>query len=525
MNALTSDVVVYGGTSAAVIAAVQVKRMGKSVTLVSPDLHLGGLSSGGLGFTDSGNTAAIGGLALEFYQRLYAYYSHPSNWPWEDRATYGNAGQGTPALDHEHKACWCFEPHAAEAVFEGFIADHDIPVYRDEWLNRDSGVSVVDRRIRSITTLSGRSCRGGMFIDATYEGDLMAAAGVSTHVGREANAVYGETWNGIQVGVLHHGHWFKRDVSPYRIPGHPGSGLLPHIDPADPGRKGDADHKVQAYCFRTCMSMHPGNRRPFPKPDGYDPGEYELFLRAWEGRPDFFEKFDRIPNLKTDTNNHGPFSLDYIGRNWDYPEASYARRREIIADHARYQKGLLYFAQNDPRVEPYIHDGMQPWGLPLDEYPGNDNWSPQLYIREARRMVGKAVMTEHEVLNRRSVAKPIGMGSYSLDSHNIQRYVKPDGFVQNEGDIGVHGGRPYGIDYDCLVPRTEQVQNLLVPVCLSSSHTAYGSIRMEPVFMVLGHSAATGACLALAAHQAAQEVDYTALKARLLADHQILTLP
>ncbi len=520
-----ADVVVYGGTSAAVTAAVQVRRMGRTAVVVSPDAHLGGLSSGGLGFTDAGNTGAIGGLALEFYQRLYDYYREEANWPWERRDDYGNVGQGTPALDHRRQACWCFEPHAAEKVFEGFVADHGISVQRHAWLDREAGVAVENGRIVSIATLAGQTYRGSMFIDATYEGDLLAAAGVDYQVGREANAVYGEQWNGVQTGVLHHGHWFKHDVSPYRMPGQPESGLLPHVSAADPGQPGEGDRKVQAYCFRVCMSRHPDNRRPFPKPVGYDPAEYELFLRAWQNRADFFEKFDRIPNLKTDTNNHGPFSFDYIGSNWDYPEAGYARRREIVADHERYQKGLLYFAQNDPRVPRYIHDELQQWGLPLDEYPDNDNWSPQLYIREARRMVGQAVMTEHEVLNRRPARKPIGMGSYALDSHNVQRYIKPDGFVQNEGDIGVHAGRPYGIGYDCLVPRQDQVRNLLVPVCLSSSHTAFGSIRMEPVFMVLGHSAATAACLAIEAGQAVQEVDYAALKSRLLQDGQILSLP
>ncbi len=525
MSDCKADVVVYGGTSAAIMAAVQVRRMGKTVVVVSPDMHLGGLSSGGLGFTDSGNTAAIGGLALTFYQGLYDYYRNDANWRWERREAYGNRGQGTPALDHAREACWCFEPHAAEAVFEQLVAGHDITVRRNEWLHRGTGVAVADHRIRSITTLAGNTYSGDMFIDATYEGDLLAAAGVRYHVGREANAVYSETWNGVQVGVLHHGHWFMQDVSPYRIPGDPASGLLPHVSAADPGQRGEGDHKVQAYCFRVCMSRHPDNRRPFPKPEGYDPSEYELFVRAWQGRDDFFDKFDRIPNLKTDTNNHGPFSFDFIGENWEYPEAGYARRQEIIAAHERYQKGLLYFAQNDARVPRAIHEGLQDWGLPLDEYPDNDNWSPQLYIREARRMIGQAVMTEHEVLSKRPVRKPVGMGSYALDSHNIQRIVTPDGLVQNEGDIGVHAGKPYGIDYDCLVPQRDQVHNLLVPVCLSSSHTAFGSIRMEPVFMVLGHSAGTAACLASEAHQPVQDVDYATLQARLLQDGQILNLP
>ncbi len=519
-----ADVIVYGGTSAAVTAAVQASRMGKTVIVVSPDRHLGGLSSGGLGFTDSGNTSAIGGLALEFYKRLYLYYQDPGRWPWEQREDYANTGQGSPALDDDRGTCWCFEPHAAGSVFEQLIAEERIPVYRDEWLDRESGITTVDGVIQSIRTLAGNAYAGGMFIDATYEGDLMAAAGVRYHVGREANAIYGESWNGVQVGTLHHDHWFKSNVSPYRVPGDPASGLLPFVSGEHPGVYGEGDCKVQAYCFRVCMSRHPDNRRPFPRPDGYAPERYELFLRAWDGRTDFFDKFDRIPNLKTDTNNHGPFSFDYIGCNWDYPEAGYRHRKEILAEHERYQQGLLYFAANDDRVPRYIHDELQHWGLPLDEYVDNKNWSPQLYIREARRMIGEAVMTEHEVLNKRSVGRPVGMGSYALDSHNVQRYVTTDGFVQNEGDLGVHGGNPYGIGYGCLVPQRDQVKNLLVPVCVSSSHTAFGSIRMEPVFMVLGQSAATAACLALDAQEAVQDVDYAQMEQQLLQDGQILRL-
>jgi hypothetical protein len=523
-NVSKADVIIYGGSCAAITAAVQLRRMGKSVIVVSPDKHLGGLSSGGLGFTDSGNTAAIGGLALEFYKRLYAHYRDEANWRWEKRGEYGNQGQETPALDHKREACWCFEPRAAEGVFEGFVAEYGIRVDRDEWLDRESGVVMEGGRIKAMTTLSGKSYAGSVFIDATYEGDLMAAAGVDYHVGREANAVYDEQWNGVQVGVLHHRHWFMSDVSPYKTEGDAKSGLLPHVSAADPGRFGEGDKKVQAYCFRVCMSRHPENRRPFPKPAGYDAAEYELFLRAWAKRDDFFWKFDKVPNLKTDTNNHGAFSQDYIGMNWDYPEATYQRRKEIVDDHARYQKGLLYFAQNDPRVPAYIHEGLKEWGLPLDEYTDNDNWSPQLYVREARRMIGMAVMTEHEVLNKRGVARPVGMGSYALDSHNVQRYVKADGFVQNEGDIGVHGGKPYGIDMGCLVARKGQAANLVVPICMSASHTAYGSIRMEPVFMVLGQSAATMASMAIDAGLDVQDVEYAALKARLVKDGQVLTL-
>jgi hypothetical protein len=524
MKDRTADIVIYGGTSSAVIAAAQCARMGRSVIIVSPDEHLGGLSSSGLGFTDPGNTAAIGGLAREFYRGLYEYYRDASNWRWQRPEEYENRGQGTAAMDHAGKACWCFEPHAAEFVFERFINEGGIEVHRGEHLDRGRGVKVESGRIASIRSVAGNSYDAKVFLDATYEGDLMAAAGVGYAVGREANAVYGERWNGVQVGVLHHAHWFSRDVSPYVEAGNQKSGLLPHVSNEDPGAYGRGDRKVQAYCFRMCLSDHPDNRIPFPRPRDYDPSEYELFLRAWEGRDDFFEKFDSIPNRKTDTNNHGPFSTDYIGMSWEYPEASYHRRREIVADHERYQKGLMYFAQNDARVPGYIREGLRRWGLPMDEFDDNGHWPYQLYVREARRMIGKAVMTEHEVLGAREAADPIGMGAYHLDSHNVQRYVTPDGFVQNEGDVEVKPPKAYGIGYGSLVPRKEEILNIIVPVCVSSSHIAYGSIRMEPPFMVLGQSAATAASIAIDHGICVQDVDYRELRERLLKDGQILEL-
>ncbi len=528
-SATQYDLVIYGGTAAAVTAAVQAKQMGKTVLIVSPDKHLGGLSSGGLGFTDTGNKAVIGGLAREFYHRVYQHYQKPEAWQWERREQFGNKGQGTVALDGENRTMWIFEPHVAEQVFEDFIREYKIPVVRNEWLNRQTGVKKSGKRIVSIKTLSGKTYAAKMFIDATYEGDLLAAAGVSYHVGRESKDQYGEQWAGVQTGVLHHRHHFgavNEKISPYWIPGDPTSGVLPRISTAPPGEYGAADKKVQAYCFRMCLTDHANNRVPFPKPDNYDPKQYELLLRIFQaGWRETFQKFDRIPNRKTDTNNHGPFSTDNIGMNYDYPEASYERRRAIIREHEQYQKGWLYFIANDPRVPADVQSEFRKWGLARDEFKDNGNWPHQIYVREARRMIGAYVMTENELLKKRPTPDSVGMGSYGIDSHNIQRYIIGTGknaYVQNEGDIGVSTNGPYQIAYGSLVPKREQVENLLVPVAVSSSHIAYGSIRMEPVFMILGQSAATAAAMAIDGKLAVQDVPYTKLRERLVQDKQVL---
>ena len=524
--AKTYDIVIYGGTSGAITAAMQARAMGKSVIVVSPDKHLGGLTAGGLGFTDTGDKSVIGGLARQFYHGVWQHYQQPGSWVQQKQAEYGNKGQGTPAIDKDQRTMWIFEPHAAEAIFDGWVKEKGIEVVREAWLDRDKGVKLDGKRIAAITTLDGKTYAGKMFIDATYEGDLMAAAGVSTTVGREATGTYGEKWNGVQTGVLHHGHNFaatKKAVDPYVVPGNPASGLLPRVSKDDPGQYGAADKKVQAYCFRMCLTDFPENRVAFAKPEGYDAKQYELLLRVFDtGWREQFNKFDPIPNHKTDTNNHGPFSTDNIGYNYDYPEAGYARRREIIKEHETYQKGLMYFMANDPRMPADVRDAMSKWGLAKDEFQDNGNWPHQIYVREARRMAGLYVMTENELLKRRATPQPIGMGSYGMDSHNIQRYVTPDGHVENEGDIGASTNGPYQIAYGAIVPRKGECENLLVPICVSSSHIAYGSIRMEPVFMILGQSAATAAALAIDAGSSTQEVDYNKLRERLLADGQVL---
>jgi hypothetical protein len=522
------DVVVYGGSSAGIAAAVQVRRQGGSVVVIEPGSRIGGLTTGGLGQTDIGNKRAIGGLAREFYERVRRHYDDPANWKWQARESFRDQGQSR--TDAGESAMWTFEPSAALTIMEALVREHAVPVVSRERLDRSGGgpgkvVRGVEKklgRIVAIRTESGRVFRGRVFIDATYEGDLMAGAGVAYTVGREPNAAHGETLNGIQAANAIH-HQLARGVDPYVIPGDPASGLLPGIEPAGPGEEGAGDHRVQAYCFRMCLTDHPDNRIPFAKPADYDPLRYELLLRnfaagetgmPWINSP--------MPNRKTDTNNRTGVSTDFIGGNYDYPEADHAERERIVTRHLSWQQGLMWTLANDERVPDGIRREVARWGTCRDEFVEGRGWQAQLYIREARRMVGETVMTQHHCQGREVASRPVGMAAYTMDSHNVRRYVDAAGHVRNEGDVQVGGFGPYPIDLGAIVPRRAECDNLVVPVCMSASHIAYGSIRMEPVFMVLGQSAASLAMEAIRSGVAVQEVDYPALRKRLEADGQVL---
>ena len=514
-----ADVVVYGGTSAGVAAAIQVARMGKSVVMIEPTLHPGGLTTSGLGMTDSGDKRMVGGISREFYQRLKKHYDDPAVWVHVDRQKYAQYRAADDAM-------WTFEPHVAEAVFRQMLAETSVKVVMGQRLDRATGVVVADQRIVSIRMESGEVYAGSQFIDCTYEGDLMAAAGVSFTVGREANSQYGETLNGNQPRRNVHNHRFIKQVDPYKIPGDRRSGLLPEIEESVAGEEGAGDHRIQAYCFRMCMSNVPANSVPFPMPQGYDEGRYELLLRNFEAGDHRVPMHAAVmPNGKTDTNNNGAFSTDYLGGNYSYPEAGYAQREAIVRDHEDYQKGLMWTLANHPRVPATVREEMSKWGLAKDEFVENGNWPYQLYVREARRMVSDYVMTELDCRRLRMVDDSVGIGSYNMDSHNVRRYVTAEGFVQNEGDIQVSPGGPYLISYRSIIPAAGQVQNLTVPVCLSATHAAYGSIRMEPVFMILGQSAATAAVLSIDQRVALQKLAFEQLREKLLADGQVLDLP
>ncbi|MGA2254999.1 MAG: FAD-dependent oxidoreductase [Thermoguttaceae bacterium] len=513
------DVVVYGGTSAGVAAAVQTARMGKTVVLIEPGRHVGGLTSGGLGCTDIGNKGAIGGIAREFYQRVHRYYRKNDAWTREARDDYIARTHGFVDGD----AMWGFEPHVAEKIFREMLAEASVKLVCGQRLDLKNGVRKQGLRIGQIIMESGQVYSGRAFIDATYEGDLMARTGVSYTTGREANSQYGETLNGVE--TLHATqHQFNAPVDPFAIPGDAKSGLLPGVHAGSPGTDGEADQRIQAYNYRMCLTDVPSNRVPFPKPVGYDPRRYEIFSRYVEaGWRDSLGNHAAMPNRKTDTNNNGAFSTDDIGMNYDYPEADYARREKIAAEHRNYQLGLMWTMANDPRVPADLRGRAANWGLARDEFTDNGHWPNQLYIREARRMISDYVMTEHECRGRRVAADSIGLGAYGMDSHNTQRYVDGQGHVRNEGDIQVGVAGPYTISYRSIVPKAAECTNLLAPVCLSATHIAYGSIRMEPVFMVLGQSAATAAVQAVRDGVDVQQVDYPRLRARLLNDHQVLT--
>ncbi|MFM8579649.1 MAG: FAD-dependent oxidoreductase, partial [Planctomycetaceae bacterium] len=512
-----ADVVVYGGTSGGVVAAIQARRMGLSAVVVEPGQHVGGLSSGGLGATDIGNKAAIGGLAREFYRRVGRQYADDSTWLRESREQYQRRRK---SVDEEEM--WTFEPHVAERVFRQWLDEAGVVVAFGERLDlTHGGVTKNDGRITSIRMESGRTFTGRMFIDASYEGDLMARAGVSYHVGREGQDVYDESLNGVRVSHAV-SHQFTHDVDPYVVPGDATSGLVPLVQAEPPGTDGAGDHRVQAYNFRMCTTDVPENRLDWPQPEGYDAKRYELLLRTLEAG-------DRrvpwtpvwMPNRKTDTNNNFAISTDYIGANYDYPEADHATRERIIEEHRRYQQGLMYTLANHPRVPEEVRGHFRRLGPAKDEFTDNGNWPHQLYVREARRMVCDYVMTQHDCQQRRVPEDPVGLGAYNMDSHNCQRYVTIDGVVRNEGDIQV-GVSPYRISWRSIRPRRTECGNLLVPVCLAASHIAYGSIRMEPVFMVLGQSAATAAAIAIRDGCDVQAIDYSELHARLLADGQAL---
>ena len=495
---IETDLCVYGGTSGGVVAAVQAARMGKSAVIVNPAGNLGGMTSGGLGATDTGNIGAIGGLSREFYRRVGRHYGLSERFN--------------------------FEPHVAEQVFDAMALEHGIMVRHDE---RIASVVKVGQRISEVTTENGNVYRARMFIDASYEGDLMMRAGVTYTFGREGNSLYGETLNGVRSNTP--AHQFAVNVDPYLTPGVPESGWLPYIQEGDGGVPGEGDQRIQAYNFRICLTQTESNRIPIGAPANYDAAKYELLARYIEARVAVghslnlrsFCNIATMPNGKTDINNNGAFSTDFIGQNYGYPEGDHLTRQQIWDDTLSYIHGFFYFLASDARVPASIRTETQSWGLCRDEFRDTGGWPHQMYVREARRMVSDYVMTEHNCRGTVRALKSIGMASYTMDSHNVQRVVQ-NGFVRNEGDFQVAVPTPYPITYDSIVPARGECENLFVTFALSASHVAFGSVRMEPVFMILSQSAASAAAFAIDDNLAVQDVPYSKLRLQLLADRQIL---
>ena len=529
------DVCVYGATAGGVAAAVQAARMGKRVAVAEPGKHLGGMTAGGLSAVDIGDPRSVGGIAREYFTRLAGAYGKTLAWDKPYRSKGGPATGGAFAI----------EPHRAEALFSDMMREAGAPVH---FQARLAAARKDGARIRELVMEDGAVFRAKMFIDATYEGDLMARAGVSYTLQREGNAKYGERYNGINYSPKFAPRWshaqpgpngrtpsgqgvWDRDLplDPYVTPGDPGSGLLPLVQAGDPGREGDPAPGVQAYCYRLCMTTAP-DRIPVAPPPDYDPNRYELVARFIAGcqklgdKMDlrWFAKYDPLPAGKYDFNT-ATFGGNLPGASWAWPEASYAQREQIAKEHENYHRGLLHFLATDPRVPAKVREDVKRFGLPRDEFVDNGGWPHQLYIREARRMVSDLVMTEHHTFGRQVAPQSVGLGSYGTDTHEIRRIVK-DGVVVREGKMaqGRDGAGPYPIGYGAITPKAQECDNLLVTFALSASHTAFSSIRMEPVFMVLSQSAATAACLAIDGGTPVQQVDYAKLRARLLADKQVL---
>lgn len=517
------DVCVYGETPSGVTAAIQAARMGKRVVLLSGTQHVGGVATSGLTATDLNNFRSAGGITREFYQRIYKYYSDSSAWKSQSRDHFFEMSKKRTftGKNDSLRMQWVYESHVAEKIMKDMLQEAGVTVKYGERLDLKKGVNRKGSLIRSVKMESGNEYAAAIFIDASYEGDLMARAGVSYYVGREANSLYSETLNGIQLNeVIGTKDGF---VDPYRIKGDPSSGLLPFVEPRIPAADGTADKRTQAYCYRMTLTDDPANMIPIEKPVNYKPEWFEWLARLIQldpARPlNTFITFTPMPNRKTDTNH-----ADFVGAAYAWPEANYATRDQLAKMHKDYALGLLWFFGNDPRLPETMRNEMKQWGLPKDEFNDSGNFPYQLYVREARRMTGEYVMTERNTNGTEKPADPVGVATYPLDCHFVSRVVDNEGKLRIEGSYGKQKNTYYTISYRALVPKEKECTNLLVPVCLSSSHVAYSSIRMEPVYMILGQSAGTAAVMALEKKIAVQQVAYEELRQQLIKDGQILSL-
>lgn len=514
------DVIVYGGTPAGVTAAIQLADLGKKVALIEPSSHVGGIIINGLGGTDIDNhkefqnSTALGGLALEFYRRIARHYGRIDEFDQKLKS-----GIKDPTV-------WKFEPHVAEKVINDWLGEYPVSVLRNKRLKEGSdAVKKKGTVVEQIRTEDGSVYSAAMFIDATLEGDLLAASGVTTTWGRESNDLYGETKNGIRGETTH--AQFKVKVDPYIVPGDSTSGVIPTIQDEPPGIPGQGDKSIQAYCFRMCLTKNPRNKIDFRKPDGYDASQYEIYLRYLKAGGKLYTPYVDIPNGKTDLGAWHDLSHNLYGMNHDYPAGSYAVREKVFEEHKLFTQGLFYFLANDPKVgglDPALQKTWKEWGLCKDEFTDNDGWPRQFYMRDARRMVSGYVITEHHT--RRSdpthVEDPVAVAYWPPDLHSARRIVR-NGYAYNEGFVfGGNTWTPFGISYRALIPKKEECTNLLTPTCPSSSHVAYGAIRIEFTYMALGQACAVAAALAIDHSCDVQSVDYQALKAKLSTLGQVI---
>ncbi len=516
------DICVYGESASGVVAAIQAARMGKNVVLISKNEHVGGLATSGLTATDMNRNDMVGGLAREFYQRVYDYYLNPTVWRNENRDVFFERAfkRTYRGKNDERRMQWVYESRVAEQIMLDMLKDAGAELWINERLDLTNGVKKSGKEITEIILESGKTVSAKVFIDASYEGDLLARAGVSYTVGRESNETYKETFNGYRVNYKDGTD--LTTIDPYIIPGDKGSGLLPYIDTDLPIKQGQADKRVQAYCYRVTLTDDANNRVKVQKPKNYNPLWYEVLVRRIQSNPDL--KLQNIitltpmPNRKTDTNH-----LDFFGASYDYAEADYKQRKEIEQLHRDYALGMLWLLEHDPRIPQHMREEMKDWGLAKDEFESTGNFPHHIYVREARRMIGEYVMVEKNITkeNRENASYPVGVGSYALDCHYVSKVVDENGKLRYEGTI-FEPITPYSISYYSLTPKREECTNLLVPVCLSASHVAISSLRMEPVYMVLGQSAAVAASIAIDARQSVQDISYELLEQQLLDLDQII---
>ncbi|WP_313381758.1 FAD-dependent oxidoreductase [Proteiniphilum saccharofermentans] len=516
------DICVYGESASGVMAAIQAARLGKNVVLISKNQHVGGLATSGLTATDMNRNDMVGGIAREFYQRIYAYYQDPTAWRNQDRDEFfiQSIRRTYRGKNNDRQMQWVYESRIAEKIMLDMLEEAGVKLWFNERLQFEDGIKKRGTRITAISMESGKTVNAKVFIDATYEGDLMAKAGVSYTVGRESNDTYNETLNGYRIN--YENGTDLSAIDPYIVEGDKSSGLLPYIDSEIPLGQGEADHRVQAYCYRMTLTDDPDNRIKIQKPDNYNPLWYEVLVRRIQQNPKLTLQdiitLTPMPNRKTDTNH-----LDFFGASYDYAEANYNKRKEIEQLHKDYALGMLWLLEHDPRIPEHIRTEMSDWGLPKDEFEDTGNFPYHIYVREARRMIGEYVMVEKNVAkeNREDAQHPVGVGSYALDCHYVSKVIDKEGKLRYEGTIFTPV-IPYTISYYSLTPKKNECSNLLVPVCLSASHVAFSSIRMEPVYMVLGQSAAVAASMAIDKNTAVQDIIYDKLAEKLLELKQII---